>query len=249
LFPLDCCGCASRTSRINAECAFLGAAARRRHWRPIVLSTRSGSALTWRRVTWRRVEPPAARWRFELACTLEEARGRRDGEQRSGGGARSLGSETVSELASAGATIEVATIEVATGALASWNKSARMPAIVITACSARGQADRTKCQPLEAISDSQLWNWAAAVLTGNKRSEGKLKPAFVVRWLKILASLESRATAVAHQSSIRRWFSSSAGIESVLVPLSRSAINSWSRLSRNQASKNSARSWRSSNLR
>jgi hypothetical protein len=46
LFPLDCCGCASRTSRINAECALLRAAAKRRHWRPIVLSTRSGSALT-----------------------------------------------------------------------------------------------------------------------------------------------------------------------------------------------------------
>ena len=43
---------------------------------------------------------------------------------------------------------------------------------------------------------------------------------------RVLASLESCAIAVAHQSSIRRRFSSSAGIESVLVPSSRSVINS-----------------------
>ena len=66
---------------------------------------------------------------------------------------------------------------------------------------------------------------------------------------RVLASLESRAIAVAHQSSIRRRFSSSAGIESVLVPSSRSVINSRSRLSRNQVLKKAARSWRSSTLR
>src|SRR5438270_3036365 len=170
--------------RANALCTLLRAATSRCHSRSIALPIRSAGAF------WCRV---CARDRLRLAfadnpnlpfpvCAT------------TGGGGDTCCISTWRFVVSvrAGVTNDVATSEVAKvlsaspsacsasalaccGTLPSWHKAKRRVTRATAACSPREHRERTRYQTLEAVASSQLWNRAAAVLTGNKSTEGNLE--------------------------------------------------------------------------
>ena len=180
---MDCCGFASRMRRANALCTLLRAATSRCNSRSIALPIRSAGAFWWcvcARDRLRLAFADNPNLPFRVCATT-------------GGGGDTCGISTCKFVVSvrAGMTNDVPTSEVAKVL------SASSPACSASAPACCGTLPCWHKAKMRLSFSSQVW-------VGRRYSpEVNFKPTFVLKRVKIFATLESRTIAVAHQSSIR----------------------------------------------